>query len=246
MEDKINQAAEKIANSKYLVGFTGAGISVESGIPPFRGENGIWNKYDERIFDLNYFKNHPKESWELIKNVFLEFSEIAKPNAAHFALAEIESRGFLKTIITQNIDNLHQAAGSKNVIEFHGSLQKVRCTNCDNVVDKDDLNLNFLPPKCPKCGGLMKPDIIFFGEGIPVIAYNRSFEEVGKCDVLLMVGTSGQVMPASFLPQVAQQKGATIIEVNLNPSSYTNSITDIYLEGKATEVLNKLIDVIEK
>jgi NAD-dependent deacetylase len=242
----IQQAAELIKNSKHLIAFTGAGISVESGIPPFRGENGIWNKHDPNILELSYFKRNPKESWEQIMKMFFEITQTIEPNYAHYALFELQKSGYLKALITQNIDNLHYLAGNTDVIEFHGNMRDLICTKCGFVKPLKEVDLSVLPPKCEKCNGVFKPDFIIFGESIPSEAYNKSFENADKSDVVVLIGTSGEVMPASFIPHRAKESGAKIIEINLEPSAYTNSITDIFLQGKATEIMKSLIEELNK
>ena len=232
----ITQAAQAIKNAKRAVAFTGAGISVESGIPPFRGPDGLWSRYDPIVLDLRYFQHYPTESWQVIKEIFYDFFGQARPNAAHLALARMEAEGLIQSIITQNIDNLHQEAGSQNVIEFHGTSHRLTCLSCHSTWQYKPYLLATLPPTCPKCGGLLRPDFVFFGEGIPPDAYQRSLEETQLADVWIVIGTTGEIMPASMLPIEAKQQGATIIEVNVQPSNYTGHTTDIFLQGKATEV----------
>ena len=243
-ETQINKAAEVIKNSKYSIAYTGAGISVESGVPPFRGENGIWNKYDPKTLELDFFHKNPLESWKVIKQLFYDFFGKAEHNKAHIVLAEMENKGLLKCVITQNIDNLHQQAGSKIVHEFHGNSHKLVCTKCKSYFDFKLVDFDNLPPYCEKCGGLLKPDFIFFGEGIPPDAYQNSIEAAHKAEVVILVGSTGEVMPAAQIPYLAKQNGATIIEVNPNESNFTNSITDIFLIGKATEVMGRLSGLI--
>ncbi|RLD63129.1 MAG: RNA polymerase subunit sigma [Bacteroidetes bacterium] len=240
MDDKIKLAAQLIQNSKHTTAFTGAGVSVESGIPPFRGENGLWSKYDPIVLDIDYFHSHPKESWIKIKEIFYDFFGQAKPNAAHYSLANLENNGLLKSVITQNIDNLHQEAGSKTIYEFHGNSQKLICTKCNKIFDVKEINLDNLPPKCSDCGGVLKPDFVFFGEQIPEYANTMSQNEAQNAEVFLVIGTTGEIMPASIIPHTAKQNGAKIIEINTQPSNYTNSITDIFLQGKATEIMKKI------
>jgi NAD-dependent deacetylase len=237
---EIIKAKELIKSSNYIVAFTGAGISVESGIPPFRGENGLWSKYDPKILDLNFFLAHPDISWKYIKEIFYDYMYDAKPNVAHYCLADLERKGKLKGIITQNIDNLHQAAGSKNVIEFHGTTKKLECTNCKSKFDSNKISLNNLPPLCPKCGEILKPDFVFFGEPIPKKAFEKSIELATNCDLMIVIGTTGEIMPASQIPYIAKENGSKIIEINPQKSAYTNTITDIYLPLKATEACLKL------
>ncbi len=244
MNNKLNQAAELIKNSSHTTAFTGAGISVESGIPPFRGENGLWSKIDPVFLDTNYFYKYPDQSWQLIKDIFYEFFGKAKPNDAHYALAELEDKGLLNAIITQNIDNLHQEAGSKDVIEFHGTSKSLVCTNCGRQVEASAELLNVLPPKCKNCSGILKPDFVFFSEPIPEPASSRSFREAEIAEVFILIGTTGEIQPASMIPILAKNNGTKIIEINIEKSNFSNSITDIFLEGKATEIMKNLVDVI--
>jgi NAD-dependent deacetylase len=232
-------AARWIEEARHPVAFTGAGISVESGIPTFRGPTGLWSRYDPKILDLGYFYEHPKESWEAIREIFYDYMGAnARPNATHRFLAELERRGKLQGVITQNIDNLHQEAGSRKVIEFHGTAQKLLCTECGERTSFTEHDLSDLPPLCKKCGGLLKPDFIFFGESIPPEAYRASLELCERADLLLIIGTTGEVMPASMIPYEA--KKAKVIEINVEPSTYTEYRTDIFLQAKATEAAREL------
>ena len=240
METLIREAAKLIKKSNYTIAFTGAGISVESGIPPFRGEHGLWNKYDPKVLDLQYFLQNPEECWTFIREIFYDFFADAKPNSAHKVLAKMEKGRLLKSIITQNIDNLHQEAGSKTVHEFHGNSKKLICLKCGKQYKAEEIDFNNIPPKCKNDGEILKPDFIFFGEGIPEQAYKNSFADAEKAEVCLIIGSTGEVMPASYVPQTAKQNGAVIIEINPEESGFTNQITDIYLKGKAGEVLIEL------
>jgi NAD-dependent deacetylase len=243
-QNRFENAAALIKKSGKVVAFTGAGISVESGIPPFRGENGLWNRYNPDYFHINYFMLHPEKSWELIKKLFYEFYGKVKPNAAHRALALMEQHGMLHSVITQNIDNLHQEAGSRMVLDFHGNLKSFICMNCFKKSRFKDINLDKLPPVCPTCQGILKPDIVFFGEQIPPLVKIESFKEAEEANVLLVIGTTGEVMPASMIVSHAKENGADIIEVNKEISHYTDVMTDIFLHGKATEQMNGLLDVL--
>lgn len=240
MDYKIKETAELIKKAKHVTVFTGAGISVESGIPPFRGENGLWSKYNPAFLEIDYFYKNPGPSWKVINEIFYDFFGQAKPNDAHFKVAKLEELGIVKAVITQNIDNLHQEAGSKNIYEFHGNSKKLKCTNCNLTFDSDEVNLKILPPECISCGSLLKPDFIFFGEGIPEPAGSLSYAEADKADIFIIIGTTGEVMPASMIPQLAKQNGCKIIEINPERSLYTNKITDVFLQGKASEIMNKL------
>jgi NAD-dependent deacetylase len=236
----LEKAVEALKFSKHTTAFTGAGISIESGIPPFRGETGLWSKYDPIVLDLNFFNSNSKESWTVIKEIFYDFFGQANPNDAHIVLAKMEEKGLLDSIITQNIDNLHQEAGSKKIWEFHGNSHTLECTECSRKYKIEELNFNKLPIKCPKCKGLVKPDFIFFGEGIPALAYEKSIEQSKLAEVFLIIGTTGEITPASYIPHMAKENGATIIEINPEESKFTNTITDIYLKASATEAMNAI------
>jgi NAD-dependent deacetylase len=186
----VTEAARLIRYARYLTAFTGAGISVESGIPPFRGEGGIWNTYDERKFELDYFLAHPEEAWPLLREIFYENFGKARPNRAHEVLAAWEARGLLKTLITQNIDNLHFEAGSRAIVEFHGNSRTLVCLTCGSrrAVEPDALLI--MPPRCP-CGGIYKPDFVFFGEGIPPAALEESAEAARRTTALLRQPLAG-------------------------------------------------------
>ncbi len=237
MSELIKKAAQALKNSHCNVVFTGAGVSVESGIPPFRGATGLWSKYDPKVLDLDYFYSNPQDAWIHIREIFYDFFGQAKPNAAHRVIARMEKENLLKCVITQNIDNLHQEAGSKVIYEFHGNSQTLVCTRCGKKFPVKNVNLKQLPPKCDVDGTVLKPDFVFFGEGIPSEAYTRSFEAARQADVFLIIGTTGEVMPASMVPQEAKRNGALIIEINPEKSLYTDRLTDIYLQGKAGEVM---------
>ena len=240
------KAAQIIKLSKRCVAFTGAGISVESGIPPFRGENGLWNKYDPQTFDIQYFYTHTKQSWEVIREIFYDLFGKIKPNAAHYALGELEANNYLSAVITQNVDNLHYDAGSKIVHEFHGSLKNLVCLNCRAKYKIARIDLDVLPPRCEKCDGILKPGVIFFGEAIPEPARTNSFNETRKADCFILIGTTGMVAPANTIPSAAKSNGAKIIEINPCVSEYTSSITDIFLEETATSAMEKLMEELDK
>ncbi len=244
MKERIRIAANILKNAKHVVAFTGAGISVESGIPPFRGIDGLWSNHDPQVLDLSYFYANPLESWTVIKEIFYDFFGKAKPNDAHKGIAFLEEAGIVKETITQNIDNLHQEAGSKIIHEFHGNSQQLICTSCSATYPAFEINLNKLPPLCDSCHSLLKPDFIFFGEGIPQEAYEASVKAAQNADVFLVVGTTGEVTPSCHIPILAKEKGAKIIEINPEESKFTNSITDIYLQKKASIIMNQLINLI--
>lgn len=242
----LKQAAKLIIAAKRVCAFTGAGISVESGIPPFRGKNGLWNKYNPEFIEIGYFHRHPERSWQLIKEVFYDFFGKARPNVAHLAIAQLESQGIIKSVITQNIDNLHQQAGSKHVHEFHGTASRLICLDCNQSFTTDQISFDTLPPPCPNCAvGRIKPDFIFFGEDIPEPARTNSFAESENSDLFIVIGTTGEVMPACMIPHLAHENGAKIIEININPSAFTSTTTDIFLQGSATTVMTELLKEIQ-
>ncbi len=248
MKAKIQEATELLRSSKHTTVFSGAGVSVESGIPTFRGEAGLWEKYDPSLLQIQYFHQYPERSWKLIKELFYDVIERARPNPAHIAVARMEEMGIVKAVITQNIDNLHQEAGSKIVYEFHGTVKRLVCTKCEKYYDSGTIDLSRLPPTCLYCkqspvseqGSLLKPDFVFFGEPIPDEARASSFAEANLADTFLVIGTSGEVMPACHIPVLAKQHGAKIIEINPNPSSFSSAITDIFLQGQAGYVMSEI------
>ena len=241
MAGEYERAAEVLGSSKRTVAFTGAGISVESGIPPFRGPDGLWSRVDPTFLEIGYFLERPGESWKLIREIFYEFFGRARPNAAHLGLARLERAGLLQVVVTQNIDNLHQEAGSTDVVEFHGTAQTLVCIECGRRLPAKRVDLSRLPPRCDACSGVLKPDFVFFGEPIPPEAMRRSLGEAERADVFLVIGTTGQVMPASLIPRLAKDRGATIVEINPEESAYTKSITDVYLAEKATVAMERLL-----
>lgn len=244
MDTLIKETAKLIQQSKYTIAFTGAGISVESGIPPFRGENGLWNKYDPRVLDLGYYLHNQEECWFYIREIFYDFFAAAKPNNAHRVLALLEKAGWLQSVITQNIDNLHQEAGSKVVHEFHGNSKKLICLKCGKKYGADEFDMKKIPPRCRSDNEILKPDFIFFGEGISPETYSHSFAEAEKAEICMLIGSTGEVAPASHIPRAAKQNGAIIIEINPEESMFTNAVTDIHLKGKAGEILKQLEDAL--
>jgi len=237
--DSVKKAAELISNSQKIVTFTGAGISVESGIPTFRGENGLWAKFDPSFLELSFFYSNPKESWKLIKDIFYEYFGKAKPNEAHIFLAKLEDMGKLIGVITQNIDNLHQEAGSKKVVEYHGNSKYLVCVKCGKRYDFSPERIEKIPPVCEKCGGVLKPDFVFFGEGIPLDAISETERLLKESDLLLVIGTTGEVYPAGLIPVEAKRMGKKVIEINPENSKIT-PFADVFLKMKATEAAKSL------
>lgn len=240
----INRSAELIYNSKHTIALTGAGISVESGIPDFRSKDGLWSRYaPEEYATISAFREDPEKVWRMLR----EMEELvlgAKPNPAHIGLGELERMGYLKYIITQNIDNLHQAGGARNVIEYHGNSSTLSCLWCGNSYNVEEKRGEY-PPLC-KCGKILKPDVVFFGEPIPPYALTKSFQLAASSDLLMIIGTSAVVSPANTIPSIAKQNGAKIIEINLEETHLTSTITDIFLKGKAGEVVPALVKEVKR
>lgn len=246
MPDAINQAAEALTRAQHVVAVTGAGVSEESGIPTFRGDHGIWVKYPiEEFGTIDAYLSDANRVWAF----WCELSELVadcRPNPAHVALANLEALGRMETIVTQNVDNLHQDAGSKSVIEYHGNARKLVCLECRQRIPLDRNNLTTLAPKCRACGGLLKPDVVMFGETIPSYALFEASARAQKCDVMIVVGTSAQVFPAAELPFTAKERGAFIIECNTEPTDFTRLVTDAFLEGPAGETLPTLVAAVKQ
>ena len=244
MDALIEKAARIILDSKLTIALTGAGISVESGIPDFRSKGGLWDRFDPEEYATIYaFKDNPEKVWRMLKEME-QIVDNARPNAAHTGLAELEEMGLLKSVLTQNVDNLHQEAGSRDVIEYHGNSRSLTCLWCNKKYDYQDKRGGY-PPKC-ECGKILKPDVIFFGEAIPSLAMARSSQLASTCQALLIIGTSAVVSPFNILPRQAKQVGATIIEINLERTVLTDSITDIFLQGKATERVSQVVSAIKE
>jgi len=235
-QGEIERAARTIRRGGVMV-FSGAGVSVESGISPFRGAGGLWSRYDPSFLEIGRFMAEPEECWRVIREIFYGTVPEAQPNAAHLAIADLEAAGYVHVVVTQNIDGLHQLAGSRNVLEFHGTTRALACTRCGRVGPVGDALSGPLPPICAACGGVLKPDCVFFGEPIPEEIRARAFEEAARVSAVIVVGTMGEVVPASYIPRVSKENGACVIEVNTEASAYTSDVTDLFLRGRATEVL---------
>ncbi len=241
MEEHYRQAAEIINEARTVICLTGAGISVESGIPDFRSACGLWEKYDPMEYaHIDAFRRNPEKIWKMVFEL-IELTTKAAPNPAHLALAELERRNILRSIITQNIDNLHQAAGNRKVIEFHGNASRLDCLNCGQSYGASEFELNGTPPRCRECSAVLKPSVVFFGEAIPMQALAESERLSNLADAILVVGTSAVVYPASSIPFIVKSNGGRVIEMNLETTGLTNSITDVFIQGPAGRTLPELI-----
>ncbi|ACL02801.1 SIR2 family NAD-dependent protein deacylase [Desulfatibacillum aliphaticivorans] len=242
MKELIKRAAEDIKNARLVVALTGAGVSVESGIPPFRGKGGLWEKFDPmEIAHIDSFLANPERVWRILVAEMKGVIDKAQPNNLHKGLARLEETGNLAAIITQNVDGLHQAAGSKDVIEFHGTFAEQRCMDCEAKIPTSEVSLEVIPPRC-SCGGMLRPDCVFFGEMIPSEALWRSKELAEQCDVMMVVGTSAIVEPAASMARIAKLGGATVIEMNMERTMLTGRVADYSLFGGAGKLMTGILE----
>jgi NAD-dependent deacetylase len=246
IDSQVIQAAETLVSAKDVAALTGAGISVESGIPPFRGAGGLWEKIDPMEFaHIEAFQRDPRKVWQVLIKGMKEVLDAARPNDAHLGLARLEQLGRLNTIITQNVDGLHQAAGSKEVVEFHGNFAWQQCVRCGQRLESHKLVLEQIPPLCV-CGGILRPACVFFGEMIPQTVLTKSQAAAVGCDVMLVVGTSATVYPAAAIPELAKHAGAVVIEINPERTPLTASVSDHFLQGPAGTLMSRLVTAVKE
>ncbi len=238
------EVARLLAERGNAVALTGAGISVESGIPAFRGAQGLWEKYAPMEYaSIGAFIRNPEKSWKMLAELFA-LCGAASPNGAHAGLAKLESMGILRAIITQNVDRLHQSAGARRVIEYHGNMEELVCIACwRNYPTRERYKDGDGPPRCD-CGEILKPNIVMFGEPIPWLAQERAEEEARSCGVLLVIGTSAQVTPACDIPGIAKKSGAAVVEVNPEETRLTRTVTDVHIPGTASDAVRKLLETL--
>jgi NAD-dependent deacetylase len=247
-DEQIRAAAKMVMDARYPIALTGAGMSVESGIPPFRGPGGLWTKYGEPPMNgFQRFMADPKKAWEdrLTKRND-ELSRplaVAKPNPGHVALVELERLGILRFVITQNIDDLHKQAGQKALAEIHGNWTLIRCLDCNTRFHGDAISLEKLPPECPRCGGLLKSDTVSFGEPIPIDVLKVCAEHSARADLVIVAGTSAMVYPAVGFALEVKQRGGILLEVNLYETEITR-ICHASLRGGSADVLPRLVSAI--
>ena len=240
LDMKIRCALDILKGSKRGVVLTGAGISTSSGIPDFRSVNsGLWERFDPmKVASLTSFRYHPEDFFDWMRTLAKDI-HFAQPNRAHFGLAKLEEAGFIQTVITQNIDALHQRAGSKQVLEVHGSLRSLTCIQCYTKVDSAPYIDAYLQlgqiPRCTQCGGILKPDLVLFGEQLPQKTWLAALEASKKCDVMLVAGSSLEVLPVAGLPMRALENGAHLILINHS---------ETYLDVRADVVFHEDVDVI--
>ena len=232
-----------ISSESRVTVLTGAGISAESGVPTFRGHDGLWNKYrPEELANFNAFINNPKLVWEWYMFRRGIIAEVT-PNEGHYAIAELENIFSDFTLITQNVDGLHRAAGSKNIIEVHGNIHRSYCIDCEREYQEVTIDENGRPV-C-ECGGLVRPGVVWFGEMLPADAIEKSAYASQNCDLFLSVGTSAIVYPAAGFPSAAKMHGAKLIEVNIEETPLTFS-ADLFLQGKSGEILPDLVNIFKE
>ncbi len=245
LAQRLREAALLLRGARYGVALTGAGISTPSGIPDFRSDTGLWRQVDPmEVASLWGFRMHPERFYEWIRPLARKLQQ-AQPNPAHYALATMQRRGWIRTIITQNIDRLHQKAGSTHVLEVHGSIDTLRCLDCGHRTPTEDaLSPERLErgelPRCPHCGAVMKPDVVLFGEPLPWATWRAAEEAIDQADVLLVAGSSLEVYPVAELPYRAARRGARVILVNLTPTPF-DPHAHIILRGDVAHLLPALL-----
>ncbi len=246
----INKAAELIANSKRLVVFTGAGISTESGIPDFRSPGGLWSKYDQDDFTIQKFLRDP-ETRKKIWHIGRTFTQNSSPNPAHFAIAELEKKGKLDCVITQNVDNLHQRAGNsaEKVLELHGNMRWALCLSCHQRFPMEEMDKKLAEgvevPPCPQCKGILKPDAVFFGEPLPARVLEEASNRSRQSDVFVVIGSTLVVYPAAYMPLYALDRGARLVIINLSTTPLDQEAS-IILRGKAGEVMTQIMQRVQE
>lgn len=243
----IEAAARLLAEARHGLALTGAGVSAESGIPTFRGEGGLWTKYDPvKVSSIESFLADPAAYWRVSKERGAT-ALAATPNAGHVALAELEAAGHIDALVTQNTDGLHRDAGSKRLIELHGSGRTVECLDCGREESRAEVQARLdleMPPRCRHCGGIrLKPTVVLFGEAMPQDAIGEAFELASRADVMLVVGTSLAVFPAADVPLVAVRAGARMIIVNAEPTPF-DGLAEVVIRGRSGEVLPEIVSVI--
>lgn len=234
----------KLKNAKSLLFFTGAGISAESGIATFRGEEGLWNKLKpEELASFDAFMKNPDMVWEWYqyrRNIV----ESTEPNPGHFAIAELE-KYYIVNVVTQNVDNLHARAGSTNIEELHGSIVRNFCKDCKTFYNHQEFEFTNKVPRCEKCNGLIRPDVVWFGENLRGDAFPNGEQKAKECDICFVVGTSAIVYPAAYIPITAKEYGAYIVEVNIEPTELSSRV-DYSIFGKSGEILPEILNFVTK
>ncbi len=252
-EELIKKVAEMIKRAKKVIVFTGAGVSTESGIPDFRSPGGVWQKYNPEDFYYQKFlsSEEAREKYWQMSREFYEPLQRAQPNLAHKAVVQLEKMGKLDCVITQNIDNLHQKAGNspEKVIELHGTAISVSCLSCRKKYPRAEIQTWLISgvkvPKCPECGGILKPDTVSFGQPMPPRETEEAFERARQCDLFIVIGSSLVVQPAASVPLEAKRRGAKLVIINREPT-YHDAYADVVIHGSAGEIMSKIIEHLQK
>ena len=242
--EELEAAAELVAVARRGVAFTGAGVSAESGIRTYRGQDGLWKEFDPyKVASIDYFRRDPSLYWEVASRGWKMRAQ-ARPNPGHVALAGLESDGHLAGVVTQNTDGLHLEAGTRTLVELHGNGQTVRCLDCGAGEWRASVQARLggeLPPRCQTCGGIhIKPNVVFFGEALPGPALAEAFRLARQCDLMLVVGSSLQVYPAADVPQAAVERGVPLVIVNDEPTPLDEAAA-VVVRGRSGEVLPQIV-----
>ena len=245
MNDGIGKAAEMIQSSKFVVVLSGAGISTPSGIPDFRSAgSGLWSRFNPmEVASLSAFRYNPEKVFNWLRPLVQRIVQ-AEPNPAHYAVAQLEQTGHVKTVITQNIDRLHHRAGSLQVLEVHGSFQTMTCISCYKQQDVDDYVKPYIEdgeiPRCPDCKNILKPNLVLFEEQLPFETWNRACQAAKSCDLMIVTGSSLEVVPVAGLPMRAVENDAHLIVVN-QMDTYIDERADAVLHGDVAEILPQIV-----
>jgi NAD-dependent deacetylase len=244
-QEELTKAARVLMDARPFPVLTGAGISVESGIPTFHGPDGLWSKYDPYEYGhIDTFRVRPERTWTLLMEI-IKVSIDASPNEAHRTLAEMERRGWVGRIVTQNVDGLHSLAGSKDVIELHGDARRVRCLKCGNTESLDPETIGTFQIHC-FCGGIKKPEVVLYGENLPMEAMRDAQDLCARARAILVIGTSGIVYPAAILSEIVKSSGGDVIEINPSETALTHGISTITIKEGAVQGLKALFSAMER
>lgn len=247
---KIATIARWLHNTQHVTAFTGAGISTPSGIPDFRSPlSGMWQDVDPmQVASIYGFRHNPQAFYDWVRPL-ANLTMQAEPNPAHLALHRLEELGKLDAIITQNIDMLHTRAGNTTIYELHGHMREATCINCFHIYDGKPIFEKFLEdgkvPHCPECNGIIKPNVILFGEQLPITQLQDAKKAARNCDLMLVVGSSLEVAPANDIPVIAKQNGAKVVIINLEPT-VMDIMADIIIDGDAAEILPEIVQSLEQ
>lgn len=253
LEEKIGKVADMIVGARSVVVFTGAGVSTESGIPDFRSPGGIWTRFDPEDFTIDRFMSSAetrRKQWQILVEGGLVRAQ-PEPNKAHLAIAELEKMGKLTCVITQNVDNLHQKAGNDpaKVYELHGNMRWIKCTNCDMRYPIEELVQRYAlesdAPACEQCRGILKPDVVFFGEALPVDTLEGATYHAQNCDLLIVIGSSLVVYPAAYIPTYAREAGARLVIINISTTPYDRS-AEVVINESAGAVMESIVGEVRK